>query len=194
MAKFTRVAEQSVGIASETLESVGGNLTAIELENWADAVRLRGSIHHIDESEPVILTVTMGTERPNVQVHADLHDYVKALREHPSFKGAVLLDQNNRFIGYIPDWAVLPILVEEMEDSQELEFVSKLNKGDREQLRRHPGVTTETIRDDYTNMEALQELVARNLKTLIVVDGDGKFKGVIERDRLVGKLLLGLAS
>jgi len=44
-----------------------------------------------------------------------------------------------------------------------------------------------------TNLEALQAMSDQNLKAIIVVGEDQKLKGVVQREQILTKLMVGLA-
>ncbi len=43
-------------------------------------------------------------------------------------------------------------------------------------------------------MDALREMTTQNLNALIVIDEERKIKGVVEKDQLLSKILLGMAK
>jgi predicted transcriptional regulator len=72
------------------------------------------------------------------------------------------------------------------------EFIRAINHGERDQIARYPGVITKAISSKSTNAEALREMEKSNLEALVVVD-DGRFKGVVEREQLLSRMMLALA-
>jgi len=50
----------------------------------------------------------------------------------------------------------------------------------------------ETIRINTSNQEALKIMREKNLDAIVVVDGQGKYKGIVKRNDIVSDLLLNL--
>lgn len=185
-AKFVSIVEQPVESASETIEPSVGEM---EIVAKAGARELQRQVHNLDQSVPIILTLTLGRE--------GFYDrevwlrYMEALSQYRNFKFVVLLDENSRFIAYIPSWAMLQLLRME---ALGREFVRIISDGDIRELSRYPGVVTKTISTKSTNLEALREMTAQNIEALVVIDEDRALRGIVEREQLLSRLLLGLAS
>ncbi len=99
--------------------------------------------------------------------------------------------QETYYKGDIPSWAVLQLL---RMDELGHEFVQTINEGNVQELQRYPGVVTSTISIETSNVDALQEMSANNLEALIVIDKDRRLRGVVEREQLISKMLIGIAK
>lgn len=184
-AKFVNVARQSVELASETIEPSMGEMEIVAKQG---ATELPRRIQRLDESKPIILTLTLGKEG---HYHREVWlQYMEALSQYRNFKFVVILDHEDKFVAYIPSWAMLQIL--RVQDLGE-HFVSKINQSRIRELRQYPGVVTRTISTQSTNLDALREMTAQNLEALVVIDEDRKLRGVVEREQILSKLLLGMA-
>jgi len=184
-AKFVNVAGQSAEFASETIEPSVGEMEVVAKEG---ARQLQRQLERLDESKPITLTLTLGKEG---YYHREVWlRYMEALSQYRNFRFVVILDHENKFVAYIPSWAMLQIL--RMEALGE-EFVRHINEGEIRELRQYPGVVTRTISTKSTNLDALREMTAQNLEALIVIDEDQRLKGVVEREQILSKLLLGMA-
>ncbi len=182
-AKFVGIAEQSVELVSET---IGPSVGDMEVVAKGGAGALQRQIYRLDESKPIILTLTLGREGYYKDVWIR---YMEALSQYRTFKFVVILDHENKFVAYIPSGTMLQILrMEALGD----EFVRIINDGNIGELRRYPGVVTRTISTDSTNVDALREMTAQNLEALVVIDKDRNLKGVVEREQLISKMLLGI--
>ena len=185
-AKFLDITAQSVEIASETITPSEDDIVVVAK---AGIRELQSRIQHLDESRPIILTLNLRTG-----VYYDAYallNYIEVLSQYQTFKFVVFMDKDNRFVAYIPFWAMLQILKIE---SLCYDFVRTLNDGDFQELRRYPGIVTRTISTKSTNMDALREMTTQNLDALIVIDEERKIKGVVEKDQLLSKILLGMAK
>ena len=185
-AKFLDITAQSVEIASEIITPSEDDMVILAK---AGVKELQSSIQYIDESRPIILTLNLGTGG-YYDEHTLLH-YIEVLSQYRTFKFVVFMDKDNRFVAYIPSWAMLQILKIE---SLGYEFVRTLDDGNFQELRRYPGIVTKTISTKSTNMDALKEMTVQNLDALIVIDKERKIKGVVEKDQLLSKILLGMAK
>jgi CBS domain-containing protein len=184
-AKFVDIAGQSVELASETIEA---SVSDMEYVKKAGARELPRRMRDLDKSKPIILALTLGRE--GYYDRMVWLRYMEALSQFRSFKFVVILDQENRFVAYVPAWAILQIL---RMDALGDEFVRIINEGNIQKLRRYPGVVTRTISTKATNTDALREMTAQNLEALVVIDEDRKLKGVVEREQILSKLLLSMA-
>jgi CBS domain-containing protein len=185
-AKFVTVARQSVEIASETIKPSEEDMQIVAKGGIRE---LKIQLQDIDESNPIILTLTLGLEGYyNKSVWLN---YMEALSQYRNFKFVVILDQEKKFVAYIPSWVMLQILRAE---GLGQEFVRVINQGSPRELSRYPGVVTKTISTKTTNLEALKAMTDQNLDALVVIDEEKRLKGVVEREQIVSKLLLGLAQ
>ena len=55
-------------------------------------------------------------------------------------------------------------------------------------------VKTETLPENATNAEALATMEETGLDALVVVDRKGRFSGIVERDRVLSRMMLALVS
>lgn len=184
-AKFVDVAGRSVEPASEPIEASTEEMQVVAKEGLRE---LQRSLHNIDESKPITLTLTLGKE--GYYDRWVLLEYIKALSQYRNFKFVIILDQENGFKAYLPSWMMRQIL--EM-DSLGDDFVKAVNDGSVPHLRRYPGVVTRTITTEQTNIEAIQEMTDQNLEALVVIDQDRQLRGVVEREQVLSKLMLALA-
>jgi CBS domain-containing protein len=187
-AKFADAAERVVDPAAATIEAA---MEPNEMAILAKATlsELKRALPRIDESKPITLTITLDS-----RMHYDqwaLLEYVRTLSQFRSFKFVVILDREGRFVAYMPSWAMRQIVER---DALGSEFVEALNQDRVNELRRYPGVVTQTISTSATNIEAIQEMTNQNLEALVVVDDDRRLRGVVEREQVLSKLLLALAG
>lgn len=184
-AKFSDAAAKSVEPAFEPVEASIGEMQVVTKGGISD---LRSYIPRVDESKPIILTVTLGVQ--NYYGRTALQLYMDALSQYRNFKFMVMLDSDGKFVAYMPSWMTRQIL--SLESLGE-EFVEAINEGRVSDLQRYGAVTT-TISTKTTNIEAIKEMTAQNLEALVVIDEQGRPKGVVEREQVLSKLLLAMAT
>ncbi len=186
-AKFVDTAEKSVELASKTIEPSLSEMGIVAKEGVKE---LQKQISYIDESRPIILTLILGKEEYYNYNRSLGVEYLETLSHYRNFKFVVFLDKEKKFVAYIPSWAMLRILrMDALGDA----FVEIINRGNIQDLRQYPGVVTKTISIKATNLDVLREMTAQNLDALVVIDEDQKLKGVVEREQILSKLLLGMA-
>jgi len=142
-------------------------------------------IHNLDETKPVILTLTLGKRgylRDKLLESLNTLSFI-----HQTSKFIVFLDQQSKFVAYISFWQIMHIL---NDDNLGNLFVNCINNNDIEPLGHFPGIITKTISMKSTNIEALQEMSDLNLKSAIIIDENKKIKGVIHREQILTKLML----
>ena len=182
-AKFVSAIRQPVDIGLEVVEP-----SVVEKRGSQE---LGMALRRLDESQPIILSLTMGS--PGRYDRGAILQYIRSLSNFRQFKFVVIGDESGRIVAYIQYW-----LLERMLGSETLDedLVATLNNGTAADLRRYSGFgfVTKTIREDASNLDALREMTLLRLEAIVVADRQGKLKGVVERDQLLGKLLLGMAA
>lgn len=78
--------------------------------------------------------------------------------------------------------------------SQSIPQLTKLlNSANFEEIKRLSGVVVEFLTEGTSNVDALAELIEKNLDSL-VVQGRGKLKGIVDRQDLMAKIVLAIAG
>ena len=116
---------------------------------------------------------------------------VKSLSAFRNFKFISIVDNEKRVVAFIHKEKLVSIL-----ENQNLgnEFIRAINDGDISGLKIFPGLITNKINDEIRNIDALKEMDKYNTDELIVIDKDGKLKGVVEREDILSKLMIALAK
>jgi hypothetical protein len=106
----------------------------------------------------------------------------------------IVLDDRERVLAYMTFRSALDVL--EREERGDL-FIELVNVGDPDVFDGGGGFTavkTETLEQNATNAEALSTMEKIDLDALVVVDRKGRFAGVVERDRVLSRMMLALVS
>jgi hypothetical protein len=184
-ASFVTVAEQTVEVGSETIEPSTEDMEIVAKRGFNELIK---RTKYIDESKPIVLTLTLGIA--NYDSHV-MKMYLETLSRYPNFKFVVVLNTAGKFTAYIPSRAMLQILqLGNLGD----EFLDNIRLDRIGELRRYPGVITKTVSTKTTNLVALQEMANQNLQALVVIDENLHLKGVVEREQIINKLLLGIVK
>lgn len=156
---------------------------------------LQAELQAASNSKYIILTVTLGE---GTYVSYDLLVYLKALSQYRNFTFLAILEQNEKIFGYITGWQTIQII--ELEEEMKRrniaineDFVQAINMGRKSALTRY-GLVKETVKTTDTTIAALKKLTDLNTNVLIVTDENDTLKGIVEREQVLGKLMLTLTK
>ena len=146
-------------------------------------------LEKIDEDDPIILNLT---HDPAHKYSADfLKQYLQAFLRYRTFKYVTVTNGASKVVAFAPAWRLLEILSSERHD-EELERI--LAAGKTAELKYHPAFSTSTLPMTSTYVDALRKMTTENVDAIVLTDGDGRPKGVLEREHLLAKLMLAMAS
>jgi CBS domain-containing protein len=106
----------------------------------------------------------------------------------------IVLDDRERVVAYMTYRSALDVL--ERKERGDL-FIELVNGGDPDAFDGGGGfsaVKTEVLSSNATNAEALATMEETGLDALVVVDRKGRFQGIVERDRVLSRMMLALVS
>jgi hypothetical protein len=179
-AKFAQVASAPVEHTSTTLPWERLQVVAKGGPRALDGIRAQ-----LDESEPVVLTLTVGHRyQPGL-----LTRHIETLSHFRNFKFVVLHDEQGRVVAYAPQWAVRSLLADPGLGRRFIADIANSNVGD---LLRFPGVVRKTISEKAANADALAQMEELNLEALVVTADDGSLRGIVEREQVLSKMMLAL--
>jgi len=182
-ATFVRVARTTVSAAGEKLD-VYEDVQIIEKESL---IGLTNRVSTLASDQPVLMTMTLGRG----YTQGDVRGYLETLSQFPRFRLIAFLDDSGTFIGCISP-AELAGLMRSSALSQG--FLDTVQRGDKRELFRYPGMLRNIVPTTATNADALSAMTSNNLGAIAVVDNDRRLRGVIEREQLVSKLVLSLTE
>lgn len=182
-AKFAQAAAESVSPASETVAYDDPQVIAKE------GVRslIERKAKEIDESKPIVMTMSIGGQAQYSP--PDVEQYMSVLSQFRNFKFVLFLDRDEKFVAYMPSWALKQLL--QVPDLAG-EFLNAVNNSQMAQVLRYPGVVKKTISTKSTNAEALREMLEQNIEALVVIDEQRKLRGVVEREQVLSRMMLSL--
>jgi CBS-domain-containing membrane protein len=141
----------------------------------------------LKDAKPVTLTLNLGRG----YVDEAILFYISSLSQFPSFRFVVMLDEMNKVVGYFPVNAFLQII---QNDDVAGRFISNIRNAELEELNQFPGIITETVSPNASNIEALEILQKGDYDALLVVDDNRNLRGAVQRDKIIGNMLLSMAS
>ena len=179
-AKFAEIATESVSSASETISY--NDLQVVAKEGVRGLMEKK---EEIDESKPVVMTMITGGHAHYTV--ADVKHYLTILSQYRNFKFVVFLDSKERFVAYMPSWALKQLVdIKDLAD----EFINFVNEGRVAQMLRYPGVIEKAISTKSTNEDALRDMIEKNIEALVVIDGKRKLRGIVEREQVLSRMML----
>jgi CBS domain-containing protein len=143
-------------------------------------------IHDITPKEPVILTLTLGSDSINGEAAAN---YARGLTQFPRFRFVAILDSGGHLISYMDERAFRHLVEADVVDAQEL--LNNIEHSNVGEIRSSAGMISETVTPGTNIADALREMERLRLNALLVTE-DGQVKGIVERERLANALLLSL--
>lgn len=184
-AKFRDFSKESVELEQTVIEFVEAQIVSKGVSLMSE---LRRKTENLDESKPIILSLTLGEQN---YTRDAIIDHITYLSKFRTFKFVVLLDQNKKFGAYMLSHALLWTLKDvDLGDS----FVNTIKYGDIDKIQQYSIVITKPITIKTTNMEALRNMTNQNLDSLVVVDEGKNLKGIVEREQILSKLMISLAE
>ena len=184
-AKFAELAKKTI---EPSLETVEGSIEDMAVVMKAGTFELQRMQKNLDTSKPIMLTLALKrTEGQYYHVKA-LKVYIDSLSQYRTFKGVIIINRDGKYELYFPAKVILKIL--EARDSGR--FIDHINSSSVEKLQNYPGVITERLTRQSTNIDALDKMTLHNLDTLVVVGENSAPVGVVDREQIISSLLLAM--
>lgn len=143
-------------------------------------------IQDITPKEPVILTLTLGSDSINGEAAAN---YARGLTQFPRFRFVAILDSAGHLISYMDERAFRHLVEADVIDAQEL--LNNIEHSNVGEIRRSAGMISDTVTPGTNIADALREMERLRLNALLVTE-HGQVRGIVERERLANALLLSL--
>ena len=182
---LAKVADERITPATET---VAASVQAVQGVRKMGLAALDDIRRGLDEAEPVTMKVVLdGQSRYSTE---DMLSYIDALSQFPRFNFVVFLDNSDEFIAYMTYSALKGLLSSPWGDP----FIDAVNAARLQDLFRYPGVVRDTLSPQSTNREALREMTRLKLEALVMIDDSRRLRGIIERDQVLGRMMLALTE
>jgi CBS domain-containing protein len=178
-----RVTNATVTFAFQKFDLVAA-AQRIQKGSLSDLDRLVG---RLNRNDPVLLTMTMHKHYDA----EDMEQYLKVLSDWPRFKLVAIMDESGRFVGCASASGFHGLI---RNGRLAHEFLRFVEEGNQDEVFRYPGILEKVISAETTNAGALAAMDELGLDALAVVGEDRHVKGIVERERLVSKLILSLAE
>lgn len=186
-AKFRDAATSTV----ET-DTIDENVEDLQPVMKGGRAQLEAIVQRLNPNLPNALTLRIG--RAGYYTAEAIRSYLKALiASGPSTHVIFVSDATGGFIGSAGATQVLAILESDAEVAND--FVSDVSYGNVDGLRSLGFLVTASLKPGESNTDALKKFLETNVQALVVVSGDGRTPlGVVDKDRLITKLMVKLAG
>jgi hypothetical protein len=143
-------------------------------------------IHDITPTEPVILTMTLGSGPIDGEAVAN---YARGMTQFPRFRFVAIVDSSGHLISYMEERAFRHLIEADVIDAQEL--LNNIQHQNVGEIRKAAGMIVDTVTPGTSIADTLREMERLRLNALLVTE-NAQVKGIVERERLANALLLSL--
>jgi CBS domain-containing protein len=145
-------------------------------------------IRDITPQEPVILTLTLGSDSIDGNAAAN---YARGLGQFSRFRFVAVLDshEHGKLVSYMEERAFRHLIESDVVDAQEL--LNNIEQKNVGAVRAFPGMVITSVTPGTSIADALRQMEKLRLNALLVTE-NGHVKGIVERERLANALLLSL--
>lgn len=143
-------------------------------------------IKDIAPEDPVVLALTLGGAPIDGAAAAE---YAKGLTQFPRFRFVAVVDERDKLVSYMPANSFRHMIESDVVDAQQM--LNNIAQKDVDSLLKFPSMFVNTVTRRTSVADALREMDKDDLPALLVTER-GSIAGIVERDRLVTKLLLSL--
>lgn len=133
-----------------------------------------------------ISAITLTVGRAGYYVNQAIEEYLIELTPHPFFKYVLFMKESGEFVGIIDAGQLL----HEMQNNG-LDVVNYVERGDVSAI---PGIRLKYISTGSSKEKSLQVMDQEGLSELPVVDEQGHFIGIVERDKITSSIVAQLVS
>jgi CBS domain-containing protein len=131
----------------------------------------------INEKPPTAISFVL--EGSNYYGQNAIEEYLNKLQKLSEFKHIIFVSKEGKFSGY----------TEVTDFTRIVEEGGVVEKIENASIMHHKNIHKEFIRINISNREALSAMEKADVNELAVVDGSGKFIGIINQDQIVRKIL-----
>lgn len=150
----------------------------------ADAKGGLSKIRDFLKNKTSAITLTVG--RTGYYGNWAIEEYLKELTPHPFFKYVLFMKESGEFAGIIDAGQLL----HEMQNNR-LDVVMYIENGNVSSI---PGIRLKSIPTGSSKEKSLQVMDQEGLSELPVVDEQGHFIGIVERDKITSSIVAQLVS
>jgi hypothetical protein len=183
-AKFLEIADTSVdavpiaapiSVSDATFVEKGGPNLLLQLASDMPA------------GKPIAVTLQLGLSH---YVESAIRDYIQVLSAKDPEMSVLIIDGSGKYVASAKGTVLANLLGGPVGQR----FMEALRQGSVGEILSISGFSDKSIAEGDTNINALQKMEAENTSRLVAVTSDRIPKGIVLRDMIVSRLLVGLAS
>jgi CBS domain-containing protein len=147
-----------------------------------------------DPNRPRVATLTQGGGPSGHYERERVADWLREIAMASRVPLLIVRDTRGQVVAYMTFRSAVDLLGYPGRGD---EFLGLVNTGDPDAFDDGGGfsaVKTETLRENATNAEALARMEETGVDALVVVDDRLRFRGIVERERLLSRIILALVS
>jgi len=186
-ARFKSIAEHSFQIPNDPIPE---NYVVNVIKKGPDY--LEEIIPKLSDSKVIFLTIVVFDEPYKVTYSlGDMLGYIKKLSNYKGFRFVVFVDSDEKLLAFVPKNAMHQLLETPNLGNY---LIDDINKGYKEELLKYPYFGKNAIKLPTTYLKALKEMIDGEVDALVIVDDNNKPRRIIERNEILGKILLDLGK
>lgn len=184
--QLAKVANQTIPVAGHEHDTAALAFEAVRPVERGRAESFLDRVRNITPSDPVVLTLTMGSGPIDGTTAAD---YARGLTQFPRFRFVAVLNDDGTLLCYMDESAFRHVIEADVVDAAAL--LHNIEHEVTGKVRGFSGMISTTVAPGASVADALRSMDEARTDALLVTE-DGRIKGIVERDRLANALLLSL--
>lgn len=196
-AKFVEVASKNINTGKDSIVEI----EAISQEAKGNQDNLPKALGKISRKSirPFAIEITIGEADRYGGIPLEI--WIENFLLHPNFKLVLFVDKSGAYVGHIPKESLVTLVIKGHSNNQFSrgsyqqtleEMVSSINKNDISRLKEYSFFVSQRIFEGWSNAKALKFMIEERLDFSVVVDPQNKVKGILEKDSIIGKMILSL--
>lgn len=184
--QLAKVANQTIPVAGHEHDTAALAFEEVRPVERGRAESFLDRVRNITPSDPVVLTLTMGSGPIDGKTAAD---YARGLTQFPRFRFVAVLNLDGTLLCYMDESAFRHVIEADVVDAAAL--LHNIENEVAGMVRGFSGMISATVAPGASVADALRSMEHERTDALLVTD-DGRIRGIVERDRLANALLLSL--
>jgi CBS domain-containing protein len=184
--QLAKVANQTIPVAGHEHDTAALAFEEVRPVERGRAESFLDRVRNITPSDPVVLTLTMGSGPIDGKTAAD---YARGLTQFPRFRFVAVLNDDGTLLCYMDESAFRHVIEADVVDAATL--LHNIEHSVAGMVRGFSGMISTTVAPGASVADALRSMDKARTDALLVTEDD-RIKGIVERDRLANALLLSL--
>ena len=190
-ASFNEVVNEKVKLENQQIvKSSSDEIVKFQKGSLSQLKKQLEFLQNIDQNKKLVLTFITGYREDYYQLET-ARVYLQSLAGINNFKFAVICNLQEEVIAFTGLNNFYRLL---SSDQTGKEIIDMINKGDNENIMNYPGFYTKTLEADTKNIDALNLMDELNLEEIIVTNDMRGLVGIVDRGKILSKLMIALSK